>query len=145
MTDDAPIDYSAISSEQATTLLDRMTADHRAANPDPLKLTPAEASAKLTESAKAVPQASDGGLSPYKTLSFAAALDEAGIPPEGIRTVLEDKKFTAADVHWARGLKARMTSDPEFIKALLGGSQTARHEFTATMAILSSKAAEEAK
>jgi hypothetical protein len=144
MIDDGPPDISAISQEQAGQLLDRMVAAHRNANPEPFKLTTAEADDKLTEITKAALTPSDGRLSPYKTLAFAAALDEAGIPAAGIKTILEDNKFTAADVEWARGVKTRMISDSEFTKALVGGNAKARHEFTAVMAILCSQAGRQA-
>jgi len=48
------------------------------ANPDPLRLSHDEATAQLAAIAKTAPQSSEGGLSEYKTLSFAAGLAEAG-------------------------------------------------------------------
>src|SRR5262249_11790010 len=113
-----------------------------AANPDPFGLSPEQATAKLAEIAKAAPSPSEGGLSPYKTLAFAATLAEAGIPPEAIKATLTGT-FTAEDVAWAKTQRARLMGDKEFVGKYLSGDRQANHWMTAVNAILTAGAAEE--
>jgi hypothetical protein len=138
----APVDTGAITPEQATSLLDQMTKDYRAAHPDPLGLSPEQASVELAKIAKAAPEATEGGLSPYKTLSFAAGLSEVGIPLEAIAATLAGDGFTAEDVAWAQTQRARLLGDQEFIAKYLKGDREAVHWMTAVNAIISTGAAE---
>ena len=161
LSDGTPIDFSQISPKQAGEALARMTADYAKGNPaDPLRMSPERATASLEQMAKGAKSsevdpigaalkgelktdvmttspADAPMLSPYKLNETVGALRSIGFPDSGVEFILRNKTVTAADVVWARGVKDRMLTDPEFVKRYLGGTPADRHYMAGLDYILS--------
>jgi hypothetical protein len=133
-------DISALSQEQASSLLGQMVKSYQDAQPpDPWRASPDAAAKQLAEIAKAAPPPSESapGLSPYKTLSFVEAMHEAGMEPRSIEENLAGKNYGADDIAFVRAEKARVESDPEWVRRFLAGGLAERKFMTRAIDIIS--------
>jgi hypothetical protein len=93
----------------------------------------------------------EGNLSTRNLVLSAEWLREIGVPPEGVKHVIESlqpgatSKFTKEDVAWARSNRDRLMQTQEWVDRLLKGDGAARHALVALNAILVAGAAEDQK